>query len=155
LILLLALSSVWAVTAQECNKFDPRCRPIQLLVLGALLGTLVMAAAVPEAFGERGLYFAGMYVATQLGIAGGLMFLLRGDELQRTEIWRGFWLGVSAVPWIVGAFLQGWDRVVLWTLAVALEYGASILRLPTPGLGRPRATDFVYSAEHLADRCRQ
>src|SRR5262245_37550694 len=55
LILLFALSSVWAVTAEECNRFDPRCRPIQLLVLGALLGTLVMAAAVPEAFGVRGL----------------------------------------------------------------------------------------------------
>jgi low temperature requirement protein LtrA len=155
LILLLALSNVWAVTAQECNTFDPRCRPIQLLVLGALLGTLVMAAAVPEAFGARGLYFAVVYIATQLGTAGGLMFLLRGDELQRPAIWRGFWFGVSAVAWIVGAFLQGWARGVLWALAVAVEYGAAVLRLPTPVLGRPPAAEFTYSAEHLADRCRQ
>jgi low temperature requirement protein LtrA len=155
LIMLLPLSVIWAVTAEECNKFDPRRLPIQMLVLGALLGTLVMAAAAPEAFGERGLYFAGAYIATQLGVAGVLVFLLRGGELQRPEKREAFWFGVSAVPWIAGALMHGWARGVLWALAVGVEYATAILRLPTPGLGRGRASEFSYSGEHLADRCRQ
>ncbi|WP_157743261.1 low temperature requirement protein A [Micromonospora coriariae] len=155
LILLLPLSVVWAVTAEECDKYDPQQLPIQLLVLGALLGTLVMAAAAPEAFGERGLYFAGAYLAIQLGASGILVHLLRGGEMQRSEAREAFWFGVSAVPWIVGAIMHGWARAVLWALALAVEYLAAVLRLPTPGLGRGRATEFGYSGEHLADRCRQ
>ncbi|WP_074314754.1 low temperature requirement protein A [Micromonospora cremea] len=34
LILLLPLSVIWAVTAEECDKYDPQQLPIQLLVLG-------------------------------------------------------------------------------------------------------------------------
>ena len=155
LILLLPLSKIWAVTAEECDKFDSRQPQIQALILGALLGTLLMAAAIPEAFAGRGLYFAGAYIATQFGSAGVLVLLLRGDELQRAQVRRAFWFGLSAVPWIAGALLHGWARLVLWALAAAVENGAAMLRLPTPGLGRPRPTEDAYSAEHLADRYRQ
>jgi low temperature requirement protein LtrA len=155
LILLLPLSAVWAVTAEVCDKFDPQQPPIQLLVLGALLGTLVMAAAAPEAFGERGLYFAGAYLAIQLGASGILVLLLRGSEMQRPEAREAVWFGASAVPWIAGALMHGWARGVLWALAVAVEFVAAGLRLPIPRLGRAHATEYEYSGEHLIDRCRQ
>ncbi|MFE9192747.1 low temperature requirement protein A [Micromonospora sp. NPDC007208] len=155
LILLLALSAVWAVASGICNKFDPRRRPIQMLILGALLGTLVMAAAAPEAFGDRGLDFAGAYVATQLGSVGILTLLQRDHEIRRTLMRIAFWLGVSAVPWISGALVQGSLRGMLWVLAVAVEYFTALLLFPTPGLGRASVTKFAFSGEHLADRYRQ
>jgi low temperature requirement protein LtrA len=155
LILLLPLSVIWAVTAEVCDKFDPRRVPIRALVLGTLLATVVMAAAAPDAFGGRGLYFVGAYLATQFGTIGTLVPLLRGDELQRPEVRRVFWYSVSAVPWIAGALMHGWARGVLWVLAVAVEYMSSTLRLPTPGLGRASVEEFGYGGEHLADRCRQ
>jgi hypothetical protein len=40
------------------------------------------------------------------------------------------------VPWIVGALLHRTAREALWTLAVAVDYAAVILRYPTPGPGR-------------------
>ena len=162
LMLLLPLSVAFAGIARAGTRFDPRRLPIQLLVLGTMLGTLGMASATPKAFGERGLYFAGAYVVIQIGGSVVLVCLLRGHEAQRIEVRRVFWYSVSAVPWIIGGLAQGWARVALWALAVTVDYAAAALRLPTPGLGRASAAEFELSGEHLelsgehlADRYRQ
>jgi low temperature requirement protein LtrA len=103
-----------------------------------MLGTLVMAAAAPEAFGMRGLVFAGAYLAIQIGRSVLLVLLLRGQEARRLFVRQLFWFGVSAVPSIAGTVAHGTTRVGLWTLAVAVDYAATALRLPTPGLGPPQ-----------------
>ena len=63
-----------------------------------------------------------------------------------------FGFGVSAVPWIAGAVVHGAARGALWTLAVAVDYGAVALLWPTPGLGRSPKSDLGILGEHLADR---
>lgn len=40
------------------NWFNPGALPIRLVLFGIMLVALVMAAALPQAFGERGLIFA-------------------------------------------------------------------------------------------------
>ncbi|RQW91451.1 low temperature requirement protein A [Micromonospora globispora] len=155
LVLLLAVWWVWSQTAGVSNRFDPRRPTIQLLVIGSMFGSFVLAAAVPESFGEHGLLFAGAYVAVQVGRSLFLVIVTRGDERQRPEMRLLFWYGVSAVPWIAGAVVQGWARGVLWALALAVDYTAAPLRWPTPGLGRASATEFAISAEFLAERHRQ
>ena len=57
------------------NWFDPAASTAVRGVLTAvMLGSLLMAAALPEAFGERALLFAASYVALQVGrnLAGGV-----------------------------------------------------------------------------------
>ncbi|MEV6373723.1 low temperature requirement protein A [Micromonospora musae] len=155
LILLLPLSVVWATVAAVCNRFDPRRLPIQILVLASMLGTLVMAAAAPEAFHDRGLYFAGAYVAIQVGSNVVVVLLMRGHEVQQIQLRRLFWFSLSAVPWIAGGFVDDWARVALWLLAITVDYTAGALRLPTPWLGRAKSAEFELSGEHLAGRYRQ
>src|SRR5258706_1152787 len=78
LLLLLALLMVWYATTTVTDIYDPRRPEIQLIVVVTMLGTLLMAVAVPQAFGQRGLVFAGAYVVINIG--RGLYFVpgLRG-----------------------------------------------------------------------------
>ncbi|MDH6466309.1 low temperature requirement protein LtrA [Micromonospora sp. A200] len=155
LVLLLAVWRVWFATAEKADRFDPRRPAIQALAIGCMFGSLVLAAAVPEAFGEHGLVFAGAYVAVQVGRSLFLVIVTPGDERQRPEMRLLFWYGVSAVPWLAGALIHGWPRGVLWVLAVAVDYGAPRLGWPTPRLGRGSAAEFAISGEFLAERYRQ
>jgi low temperature requirement protein LtrA len=122
-----------------------------------MFGAAVLAAVVPEAFSTRGLVFAGAYVAVQVGRSPFLMVITRGERRPEwlPELRLLFWFGVSALPWLAGAFVQGWARGVLWALAVAVDYTALGLGLPTPGLGRTSTAEFAVSGEFVAERQRQ
>jgi low temperature requirement protein LtrA len=155
LVLLLAAMWVWTMTAAITDRFDPGRWPIQMLVVGSMFGSFILAAAATEAFGTRGLLFAGAYIAVQVGRGLFLVAVTRGDQRQRPELRLLFWFGVSAMPWLAGALVQGWARGVLWALAVAADYTAAGLNWPTPGLGRTRAPGFGLSGEFVAERQRQ
>jgi low temperature requirement protein LtrA len=155
-LLLLAVWSVWLATALITDLYDPQRPEIQLLVVATMFGSLVMAVALPGAFGAQGLAFAGAYVAVHIG--RGLFFVtaLRRHEAQRRAARVLFWFGVSAVPWIAGALVsQPAIRGALWALAVTVDYTASLIGLPAPGLGRASPADLPIVAEHLAERYRQ
>ncbi|MGC5020223.1 low temperature requirement protein A [Micromonospora sp. DT47] len=158
LVLLLPVLHVWSYTARFTNLFDLRHPLIQLLVLLTMFGALVMAAAAPEAFGHKGLVFAGAYVTVRVGVVAGGVFLLRGHEGQRNAVRLLFWVGMAAVPWIAGALLPGWARGALWMTAAAVEYVGIALGFPTPRLGRAgtrRRADIVVAEEHMAERYQQ
>ncbi|MFF0369905.1 low temperature requirement protein A [Micromonospora sp. NPDC005087] len=155
LVLLGALWWVWSSTAWLTDRTDPQRTVIQALVIATMVGSLVMAAAVPEAFGDTGLIFAGAYVAIQLGRGLVLVVVLRGHELQRTGVRGLFWYGLSALPWFAGALVHGTARGALWALAVVLDHTAGRIGFPTPGAGRTPSEDLVISGEHLSERYRQ
>ncbi len=155
LVLLLAMWWIWALTAWTTDLYDPRRPAIQLLVTATMLGTLVMVVALPDAFGGRGLVFAGVYVAIHIGRQLFLVLAQRGRQMQPRSLRLLFWFGVSAVVWVAGALMPGTPREVVWTLALAVDYTARILRYPTPGLGRSPASEWPTRAEHLAERHQQ
>jgi len=66
LILLMAMWWVWYRMAWTTNRYDPNQAVIQLMVIGTMLATLVMATALPEVLGDRGVVFAGVYVGVQV-----------------------------------------------------------------------------------------
>ncbi|NES14203.1 low temperature requirement protein A [Micromonospora sp. PPF5-17] len=155
LVLLGAMWWVWSSTAWLTDRTDPERLVIQGLVIATMVGSLVMAAAVPEAFGDTGLIFAGAYVAIQFGRGLVLVAVLRAQEFQRHAVRGLFWYGLSALPWIAGALVHGTARVALWALAVVLDHTAGRIGFPTPGAGRTPSQDLVISGEHLAERYRQ
>ena len=65
-VLLLAMWWVWYRMAWTTNRYDPNRPVIQLMVIATMLGSLLMAAALSEAFRGRGLVFASIYVAIQV-----------------------------------------------------------------------------------------
>ncbi|MGI5150927.1 low temperature requirement protein A [Plantactinospora sp. CA-294935] len=154
LVLLFAMGWIWYITVAITDRYNPHRPVIQVLVIATLVGTLVLVAAVPAAFGERGLVFAGAYVAIQIGRPLFTLFALRDRKLRRRPARALCWFSVSAVPWLVGAVTHGAARDVLWTLAVAVDYVAFALGRPTPGLGRSSSSEWRIVAEHLAERYR-
>jgi low temperature requirement protein LtrA len=155
LVLLLAVWFIWYGTAWLTDRLDPRRPPVQVVVIATLIGSLVIAAALPEAFGRRGLVFAGAIVALQIGRLLLLKLALHSHELQRDLIRPLFWSGVSAVPWIAGALTHDTARSALWTLALAVDYTAFALGFPVPGRVRQPTSESPIAAEHLAERYRQ
>ncbi|MDW5324264.1 low temperature requirement protein A [Plantactinospora sp. KLBMP9567] len=155
LILLLAAFSIWTFTASVCDTFDPSRPVIELFIFGTMIGALVMAVAIPGAFGERGVLFAATYVALHIGRDLLLLVILRGHNAQAAVVQGLLWFGASAVPWIVGAFTRGPVRPALWAFAILLEYAIARLRFPVPRRGRIQPKDFPPAGEHLGERYRQ
>jgi low temperature requirement protein LtrA len=155
LLLTMAVWWAWSVTAWVTDLYESQRPGIQWLVIGVMFGVLLMASALPEAFDQRGLIFAGAYVTLQIGRTVVLLLALPDLPLRRRPARVLFWFGIAAVAWISGAFAQGTSRVLLWALAVAVDYGAATLRWPTPGLGRSSASEWGLAAEHLSERYRQ
>lgn len=157
LMLLLPVLYIWFSAARFTGLFDPRHPLIELLIISIMFGTLVVAATTPEAFGRKGLLFAGAYVTLRLGAGTAVILLLHDQEAQLNAARILFWAGVSAVPWIAGAFLHGWGRAALWIPAAVVEYAMTSIGYPTPRLGRSNASraELVTSEEHLAERYQQ
>ncbi|MDG4782284.1 low temperature requirement protein A [Micromonospora sp. WMMD961] len=154
LLLLLAFLVLWFVTAWVTDLYDPQRPQLQLLVYTAMLGALVMAVAVPRAFGDRGLVFAGAYVAVHIIRGLVIVPMLRGHEAQLRAAGVFFWFTLSAVPWITGAIVTDLARSLLWTLAIAIDYAALLLLYPAPW-SRATQRQWPVLAEYLSERYRQ
>jgi len=155
LLLLLALLMIWFATTWVTDLYDPRRQDVGLVLAGTMFGTLLMAVALPKAFGDRALPFAGAYVAIHVG--RGLFFVpaLRGHVAQRRAAGVLLWFAVSGVSWIVGAILPDRStRGALWALALAIEYAGAILFYPAPWTGRTRPR-WPVAAEYISERYRQ
>ena len=66
-LVLLVVWWAWNYTTWVTNMLDPDSVVVRLLVLAIMFASLLMAVAIPEAFGSRALLFAGAYVAIQVG----------------------------------------------------------------------------------------
>jgi low temperature requirement protein LtrA len=154
-VLLLALWWAWVDTAWLTNWFDPDRRPVRLMLIGIMVVILIMAVALPEAFGDRGLVFAIAMVALEVGRSA---FTVVGTRdypglhlnFQRILAWRT----ASAVLWFAGGFATSPLRIVFWVAAVAIVTLGPMLGFVTPGLGRSTTHDWNISAEHMAERCK-
>src|SRR5918997_1874970 len=158
LFLLLVVWWAWMYTTWFTNLFDPGALPVRLLLAALMLASLLMAVAIPEAFGERGIMFALAYVAIQLGRTGfGAIALNRSlgasDPTSRTYQRIVAWFAIPSVLWIVGGLLDGEARYALWLIALALEYAGPVARYWTPGLGRSATEEWTVEGTHFAERC--
>ncbi|MEU5726295.1 MULTISPECIES: low temperature requirement protein A [unclassified Micromonospora] len=154
-ILLAAFWWVWVFTAWTTNRLNPAQPAIQLVIVPIALGTLIMAGAVPAAFGKDGLAFAVTYVVIQIGRAFFVTVALRGREVSIGSLQQLIWACFSGVLWIVGAFTTGPVRVLIWLFAAALGYTMTQLDFRLPRLGPARIATQVVNAEHLAERYQQ
>jgi low temperature requirement protein LtrA len=128
--------------------------PIRAVLFAIMLLALVMASALPQAFGERGLVFAACYAAIQLGRTVWVLIAL-GRESPLTPNFRRIlaWTSIAAVFWIAGALQQGELRLALWFAAVLCEYVSPMFGFAFPGLGRSTTAEWTIDGGHLAERC--
>ncbi|GAA3755583.1 low temperature requirement protein A [Micromonospora maritima] len=157
LVILMAIWWTWAITTLVTDLYDPQRGEIKLLIVAVMFGALLMTTAIPEAFGARGLVFAGTYVAIHLGRGLFLMPTVRRHPQTRRRATRIFiWFAVSAVPWLIGAVAaHGAARLWFWALALAIDYLGFRLAYPVPGLGSVPDAQRNVTAEHLSERYQQ
>jgi low temperature requirement protein LtrA len=152
--LLLVVWWAWIYTTWMANWFDPGSSAVRAVLTGVMLASLLMAAALPEAFGERGLLFVASYVALQVGrnVAAAWLLTRRHrlrDVFERLVVWSA----ASGVLWLAGAGLDSDQRLMLWIPALAVELAAPAAGYWLPGRGRAATTDYDIEGGHFAERC--
>jgi low temperature requirement protein LtrA len=152
-LLLVAVWVAWIYNAWFTNWFDPDRRPVRLVLLGVMLASLLMSASLPDAFGDRGLLFAGAYAAMQVGRTVFVVAALREEPGLRRNFQRVLsWLLAAAVLWLAGGLAHGTARGALWLAALAVDFIAPMVGFFTPGLGRSRTTDWTIAGGHFGER---
>jgi low temperature requirement protein LtrA len=144
----------WNYTTWVTNELDPESVLVRLLLIGLMLASLLMAIAIPDAFGDRALLFAGSYVAIQVGRHLFLTFVAaeRGTiERERAAVILT-WFVAAGVLWLAGALLDGSARTIVWVLALAIDYGAPLVTFRVPWRRRISAEDWDVETEHFAER---
>jgi low temperature requirement protein LtrA len=154
-LLLLVVWWSWNYTTWVTNELDPESPVVRLLMIGIMLASLLMAAALPKAFaGEAGL-FVGAYLAVQLGRHAFLTWAAAGPgTIERERAARILvWFVAAGVFWVAGAIADGPVRTGLWLVALAIDYGAPLALYWIPG--RPFAAGesaWQLSTSHFAER---
>jgi low temperature requirement protein LtrA len=157
LLLFLAVWWVWVFTSWVTNWLDPERPIVRLLLLILMLAGLLLSIALPEAFGSRGLLFAGAYVFMQVGRTLFVLWALGNAAPANTRNFQRItvWLVISGVLWLLGGWLDGQWRWSLWIAALMLEYAGPALAFYVPGMGRSSTTDWDIDGGHMAERCSQ
>ncbi len=154
-LLFLAVWWVWVYTTWITNWLNPELTPVRILLFLLMLGGLVLSTSIPTAFEGRGLWFATAYAAMQVGRT---IFWLASIPRERTLVrWNAIrilvWLSASAVFWILGGFAQGHSRLMLWMVALAIEYVSPAVRFWIPRYGPSTVEEWSVEGGHMAERC--
>ena len=154
LLLLAAVWWVWTVTAWSTDWFSPGSPFVRGLLAWVMFGALVMAAAVPQAFGRYALVFAGAYLTLHIGRGAGLAFALSGHPAQVRSLRVMVWFAATGVLWIGGALAPS-ARVPLWAVAILVDVTIGLVGYPVPGLGHSTQQDLRVVGQHFAERYEQ
>jgi low temperature requirement protein LtrA len=154
-LLFLAVWWVWVFTSWITNWLDPEKTPVRLLLFAMMLGGLVLSTSIPAAFEARGLWFAIAYAAMQVGKTI-FLWVSTPPSRPRTRmnaVRIAAWLSMSAIFWIAGGVMEGQSRLVLWAIALVIEYISPAVRFWIPRYGASSVADWVIEGGHMAERC--
>jgi low temperature requirement protein LtrA len=154
-ILFLAVWWVWIFTSWITNWLDPEQTAVRVLLFVMMLAGLVLSTSIPKAFEERGLAFGIAFAAMQAGRTAFMFYAVPAERRAlRINFVRIFtWLAVSGVFWVAGGLAHGEMRLLLWAVALAIEYASPAAGFWTPGLGRSSVRDWSVEGGHMAERC--
>ncbi|MFE9083318.1 low temperature requirement protein A [Brevundimonas sp. NPDC003935] len=152
-ILLAAVWWVWIDTSWITNWLDPEGGPVRLMLFGLMAAGLVMSTSLPLAFGDKGLAFACAFAAIQVGRSLFTLWAVRGSPVQKANFLRiSAWSLLGAIFWIGGGLAEGQTRLLIWLVALLLEFTAPAVGYVVPGLGRSNTTEWDVEGAHLAER---
>jgi low temperature requirement protein LtrA len=154
LIVLMVVWWAWNYTTWVTNELDPESTVVRLLLIALMLASLLMAVAIPEAFGDRALLFAGSYVALQVGRHTFLTFAAaEPGTLERTRAGRILiWFCLAGALWIAGALAESEARTVLWLAALAIDYTGPLVTYSLPFLPPIASTFWRVQPTHFTER---
>jgi low temperature requirement protein LtrA len=145
MLVLAALWWAWAAYAWLTNTVDAEEGGVRLAMLAAVAAMLVVSLAVPGAFGDDGVLFAGAYMVVRVlhlvlyAVAGKRDPDLLGAVARLTPS-----ASVGPSLLLLAGFLDGGRRIAVWIAALAIDY------LGPAVFGRGRG--WRVSPEHFAER---
>ena len=153
-LILLVVWWAWQYTTWVTNELDPDSIAVRLLMIALMLAALVMAIAIPEAFGEKALLFAGSYVAIQVGRHLFLTFAAaEAGTLERHRAGQILaWFCAAGAFWIAGALAEGEARTALWLVALALDYGGPLVTFWVPWRSEVTTRSWDVGVSHMSER---
>jgi low temperature requirement protein LtrA len=152
-LLLVMVWLLWAYTTWVTNWLDPDLLPLRLMLVSAMLVSLVMSTALPDAFARRGLWVGVAYAVMQVGRSTFAVVGFRGERLQTNFERILAWCVVSGALAVIGGFEHGWARGGLWAAAVGVDLLGGAIGFYTPGLGRSTTAEWTIEGSHFAERC--
>jgi low temperature requirement protein LtrA len=153
LVLFGAVWWAWNYTAWATNWIDPDHPRVRLLLIVLMLLGLLMSAAIPEAYAQRGWTFAGAYVALQALRSAFMVWAFGRDRMARNYAQLLAWSLIAGAFWVAGAAVHGDARLALWIVALVLDLGAPMHGFLLPRFGSTPIEDWTLSGGHLAERC--
>jgi low temperature requirement protein LtrA len=130
------------------------------VLLFALMGAgMLLAVAIPYAFGARAWLFVAAYLAAQLGRHFFMILALGGHSPANFRNFvRIFLWGLLEAPFWIGGALAGEAgdltlRTVLWAAALAIVTMAPVFAFWVPGLGRSQIATWNVEGHHFSERC--
>ena len=160
-LLLAMVWLLWAYTTWVTNWFDPAKIPVRLLLIALMLVSLVMSAALPDAFAGSGLLVGSAYAVSQIGrsafAVAGLRGQPRGSDYQ--PLARNYqrilvWCIVSGALALAGGLAPAvLPRALLWLAAAGVDLLGGAVGFYTPGLGRSSTEEWNIEGGHFAERC--
>ncbi|SHG03010.1 Low temperature requirement protein LtrA [Jatrophihabitans endophyticus] len=151
-ILLAVVWQIWIYTTWATTYVDPTRLPVRAMLLVLMLGSLVLATALPGAFEDRGTTVAVTYAVMQIGRSLLLVWLLRGEALRATFVRITVWCTASSAVMILGALAEGHGREALWLLAIAIDVLGAAVGFRVPGIGASDTHDWTIQGGHFAER---
>lgn len=154
-MLFLGMWWLWIYTSWVTNWLEPDHPATRLLLFALMLGGLILSSSIPQAFAERGLVFAAVFAAMQVGrsLFTAAAFRGAGQSRVRNFLRISAWLSVSGACWIAGGLADPGTRVAWWGAALAIEYAGPAAYFRVPGLGRSTTADWDIDPGHMAERC--
>jgi low temperature requirement protein LtrA len=116
----------------------------RIIIFAATAAIAVAALALPDAFGDGALVFASAYFVARL-LHVGLFLMASGDRprVHRTMQGMAPSLLTGPVLLLIASLVENPVRTMLWTIALAIDYLAPLLRSPE---------DLKIHPKHFADR---
>jgi low temperature requirement protein LtrA len=154
-VLFVSVWWVWIDTSWVTNWLDPARAPVRVMLFLLMLAGIVMATALPQAFGPLGWPFALAHVLAQAGRSAFMITALRRESPANMRNFQRIlaWKCLAGLFWLTGAAAPPAMRLALWALAIGLESAAPAVAFHVPGMGRSRTTDWDVSGAHMAERC--
>ncbi|MFI5924460.1 low temperature requirement protein A [Micromonospora sp. NPDC051543] len=145
---------VWIYTVWMGNWLRPDRTPVRATLLVVTLGSLLLAAALPTAFGGDGLLFAGAYTAVQIGRTVFAVWAIRGqpyvsDSFRQCVVW----IAATGMLALVGGLTPSPARELIWIGVIAVDALGLATGFPVPGMGRSTPERWEVEGGHLAERC--
>ena len=136
----------------DANWFDPDAIAVRAVLILVALASLLMAIAIPDAFGERAVMFAASYAGLQIVRNAFAAFASPPGALHRELVRILLWSVGVGVLWVAGAFLPDEARIAVWLVALVADYGGPYAGYWVPSLGRVGTEAWQIQASHFAER---